>query len=363
MTRASPPRGSASVRARQIRQQLRRGLPPEVFRPDPRRGVVTLATMPVALGLAAGVVFAEPPWFVALLVAVVLSQIGIAATFVAHEALHHAVFRSRFLQDVLGWIGFGPYLIGPDTWRAWHNQAHHGATNVPELDPDMLPRRSDYERSRWARVFYHLSVGSSPWAILALPLGFSFQAQMFVWVHSARMPQLRLDRTRARRQSVVLLGGAAVVAGMLGPWAAWWVMGLPLLLMNITFMSYILTNHWLSPAGEHEDPFTSTVSVGVPAWLDGLHWRFSYHQEHHVFPSMSFRHLHRLREEIQQIDPGLSTVIPLQQALVAAWRRPPMYTEDGQGFAGPTQRGGAPVPAAASSRTHAAGVQRSMARH
>jgi fatty acid desaturase len=65
-------------------------------------------------------------------------------------------------------------------------------------------------------------------------------------------------------------------------------------------MSFILTNHSLSPRVEINDPLVSGLSVTTPRWIDWLTLRFGFHVEHHLFPGMSSRHAWRVRELLRR---------------------------------------------------------------
>ena len=62
---------------------------------------------------------------------------------------------------------------------------------------------------------------------------------------------------------------------------------LPMMMANATVMSYIATNHMLRPLVDSDDPLDNTLSLRTHWLVDALHWRFSHHVEHHLFPAMS----------------------------------------------------------------------------
>ena len=87
------------------------------------------------------------------------------------------------------------------------------------------------------------------------------------------------------------------------PWTVWisllFIMGpgkwlfayvIPLLIANFIVMAYIATNHRLNPIVPVNDPLANCLSVTVPRWVDVLHFNFSYHTEHHLFPAMSSKY-------------------------------------------------------------------------
>jgi len=71
---------------------------------------------------------------------------------------------------------------------------------------------------------------------------------------------------------------------------------LPLIVANTIVMSFILTNHNLSPLSPVNDPLVNSLSVTLPRSLEWLTLDFGFHVEHHLFPTMSARHGRVVRE-------------------------------------------------------------------
>jgi fatty acid desaturase len=326
--RASSPRRDAG---QALRAALRRAMPPGAFEPQPLRGVVGLATVPAMVGLGWLVVCGDLPLAANLLLSLVLGQLFVVVGFAAHEALHHSVFRARLLEDVLGWIGFAPFLVTPGTWRAWHVQAHHAAPNVPDLDPDAMGTLEELRSSRLARWVHAVTPGSRHWAsTVSLAFLFTLQGQLFLWHYSGqpRFRKLRFARRKERAYTLALAAGWAALAWALGPRAALHLILLPMIVGNATLMAYIVTNHWLRPRHpKPDDPFVNTMSVKTHPLVDLLHLNFSYHQEHHIFPSMSPRFAPRLRQELRGLDPSASVVVPHGRALRGVFRTPALYLD------------------------------------
>ena len=86
-------------------------------------------------------------------------------------------------------------------------------------------------------------------------------------------------------------------------------------------MSYIFTNHFLNPLSHEADPVRGTTSVIVPAWVDRFHWNFSYHTEHHVFPTMNSDYYPALSCELARRFPGEYQRIPMGEAWRRLWQR------------------------------------------
>lgn len=324
---------------RWLRSELRRVMPPESFQPQPQRGIVAFGLVPVMVVLMWAAGSGRLPWWACLLISFALGQMVTAVGLAAHEALHHAVFRSRALESLLGWVGFSPFLVTPGNWRAWHVQAHHSAANVLVRDPDILPRQSEWRTQWFAKVFHAMSPGSGTLlSFVSFSFFFTAQGQAFLWHHS-RLPQFKhvhMHRTRERVLTVLVMLGWVAVGWWMGPMGALYALILPLLIGNITLMIYIATNHWLLAAHEESDnPFVNTASVATHPVMDWLHYNFSHHQEHHIFPAMSPKFAPLLRKHLRELNPEASQVYPHLHALRMLYRRPALYAEDGQSLMAP----------------------------
>ncbi|RKH49646.1 fatty acid desaturase family protein [Corallococcus llansteffanensis] len=329
---------------KRLRSELRRALPPEAFERQPLRGLVALGLVPVMAALIYVLGTRSLPDWACLLIALVLGQLITAVGLAAHEALHHSVFHSRAMEDLIGWVGFAPFLVTPGNWRAWHVQAHHSAANVLVRDPDVLPRQTDWHTQGFAKLFHAMSPGSGHWlSFISFSVFFTAQGQAFLW-HHCRLPafqHVHLHRARERVLTLLLAAGWGALGWVLGPRAAFYALVLPLFIGNISLMIYIATNHWMQPASEETDnPFVNTASVETHPVLNWLHFNFSYHQEHHIFPAQSPKYAPLLRKHLRQLNPRASIVYPHRHALRMLFRRPALYSADGQTLLG---RDGTPV--------------------
>src|SRR5204862_6701569 len=90
---------------------------------------------------------------------------------------------------------------------------------------------------------------------------------------------------------------------------------MPLLVANVIVMSFILTNHGLSPRVSINDPLVSGLSVTGPRWLEWVTLKFGYHVEHHLFPAMSSRHARSVRTLLRRHWPARHQSLPLHSAL------------------------------------------------
>ncbi len=307
---------------------LRPDLPASAFAPATSR--LALLPLYVALIVAATLAVAQGwvPWPVVPLLSIVIGVAFACLTFVGHEAVHGAIVRGRVARQLVGWLGFLPFAVSPRLWAGWHDRVHHSIANVPE-DPDMYPTLAEYKANGLIRfVVDAFSMGAKRWrGALSLVLGFTVQS-----AHQLAMSRQRGFLTeRAFRLALgeTLLGVAVwtTVAILVGPLAFLFVFVIPLLIANSIVMSFILTNHSLSPRVEINDPLVSGLSVTAPRWIEHLTLQFGYHVEHHMFPAMSSRHAGKVRTLLRKHWPTRYQSMPLTSALGQLHRTARVYKD------------------------------------
>jgi fatty acid desaturase len=309
-------------------REIRRDLPAGAFEPATSRlalvpahlAVIAFATIVIALGWL-------PLWLAPLLSLAIGVSFSVL-TFVAHEAVHGGILRGRNSRRWLGWIGFLPFTLSPRLWAAWHDRVHHANANITE-DPDMYPTLAEYEQSGRIRFFVRaFSLGGRRWrGALSLLLGFTVQsAHQLI---AARKRGFLTGRALAWAFVETLAGVAiwGVVAALVGFVPFLFVYVVPLLVANAIVMSFILTNHGLSPRVEINDPLVSGLSVTAPRWIEWLTLKFGYHVEHHLFPAMSSRHARSVRDVLRERWPLRYQSMTLRAALAELHRTARVYKD------------------------------------
>jgi len=274
--------------ANDVRRRIRADLPAAVFAPRPRRALWFVPLLATVAAAMTTLIVVRPAWYWSLALSLVIGQCFASMGFLAHEALHGALVRPAWLQTLLGYLGFGPVGVSPHLWRVWHNQVHHGHTNQGNADPDGFGTLRRYERAPSTRFVARLAPGSGHWASwFFLGYWFTFHGQVVLWIQSRYMRSFaRLNRRRAKLDTFAAAACWAVLAVLAGRQVVF-VMVVPVVVGNAIVMSYIATNHFLRPQTRVDDPVANSMSVDVPRWVDRLHFNFSHHVEHHLFPRMS----------------------------------------------------------------------------
>ena len=309
--------------------ELKRDVPASVFKPARSRlawlpihvAIVALATTVIAGGWGG--------WPIALLLVPVIGHSFAGLAFLAHETLHGAVVRTRWLRYAVGWLGFLPFVVSPRLWVAWHNKVHHGHTGQTGVDPDAYPTLTEYRESRLVRVVTdHLSLGRRRWGgYLSLLFGFSFQSAQVLVKAGAVAQMSRREHWCALGESALGVAVWTTLALLIGGWGFLFAFALPLVVANVLIMSFILTNHSLSSLTEVNDPLMNSLSVTVPRFYDWTTLRFGFHVEHHIFPSMSSRHAPRLRQAILARWPDCYQSMPILRALKQVIRTARVYKQ------------------------------------
>jgi fatty acid desaturase len=307
---------------------LRLDLPAAAFEPATSRllfvpchvAVIVVATIAVARGWV--------PWPVVPVVSLLIGASFACLTFVAHEAAHGGIVRSRAARYAVCWIGFLPFLLSPRLWMAWHDRVHHANANAV-TDPDMYPTLAEYRASKRVRFFVDaFSLGGRRWrGALSLVLGFSIQSahQLVAARRYGFLTTLPWARAIAETAFAATLWGS--LAWLVGGVAFIFVFVAPLLVANAIVMAFILTNHSLSPRVAINDPLVSGLSVTVPRWMEWITLRFGYHVEHHLFPAISSRHARQVRDLVRQRWPERYQSMSLRRALGELHRTARVYKD------------------------------------
>jgi fatty acid desaturase len=181
----------------------------------------------------------------------------------------------------------------------------------------MYPTLAEYQGERRARIMAdHFGLGRRRLGGAA-SLMFGLSGQYIQVMLSARRCGI-LPRHLHRRAILESLMGVAVwaaVAALVGATAFVFVFVLPLIVANVIVMTFIVTNHNLSPLLPVNDPLVNSLSVTLPRVLEWLTLDFGFHVEHHLFPTMSTRHGRVVREVLRARFPERYQSLPLFTAI------------------------------------------------
>ncbi len=314
---------------RQLRDQLKAELPKDTFTPE-RWRLIWFAPL-IALLIACWYALSQwnLPWYLCLAISLIIGNTFGSLGFLSHEVSHGAMGIQGRWKNLFAGIGFAPFLVTPDFWHRWHNLAHHGNTNMGDKDPDSFGTLKRYERDPRQKKLLKLAPGSGTWySYLFLFYSFTLHSQAVLWLQTKHRSEFAgFDRPRAIRQMFALLAFWVVLGFILGAKAALFGLLIPHLVGNAVIQSYILTNHFLRPQTDINNPIDNSMSLKSWPILDKLHFNFSHHVEHHLFPRMPMNKAPRLRQWFLDNMPERYVCPPHSVALKYLYATPKVYAD------------------------------------
>ena len=215
-----------------------------------------------------------------------------------HECVHYTVFRTRWLNDLVGNI-CGFIIILPHQFFRYEHCDHHTHTQIVGDDPEMVPMPQTY--------------GQYIWYLSAIPYWRTKLTELLR--HS--MGRLTADERRFTPKSAekvvfgearlmvafyVVVFGAMAVSGW---WVPLWFWLIPLILGEPVMRFIRMTEHVGRPTVAQMSDNTRTNLVSLP-WRF-LSWNMNYHAEHHYVASVPFHALPKLHEKLRDhvhVEPG-----------------------------------------------------------
>ena len=315
-------------------KELRNALPEEAFEPAPKRLIILFVH---AVLVACGFYFAgHTKSAMALILFGTIAGHSLAAIgFLSHELTHGVIIRNKqflFFAEKFFW---GIALVSPTMWRRAHNQTHHPYLNTPK---DCDRRFLETEKTtfhRWYVFLIYPNAEMFPWN----PLIWTYMNLYFlrntiaVFLNGGKcipivpaMPCYRKGDGRKVMLDVLFILAIFCMLFFVGGFSLIRfseMIVVSQLVASIIVMAYIFTNHMLNPITTESDAIGGSTSVIVPAWLDWLHTHYSYHTEHHVFPTLNSDYYPQLSLLLQKRFPDKYRRIPIRDAWRQLWKTPP----------------------------------------
>jgi fatty acid desaturase len=326
-----------------LRQLLRRELSSEAFRRSPERIIVAVAITAAIAATSFLLAFQLAPPLLGPLLSVICGGLYASLFFLGHEAGHGSILKSRSGRHVLMGIAFAVFLLSPTLWLTWHNRVHHSHANSSYRDPDNFgddethlygaPRRTlpGALHRMLIRTVLALTPGQGKWfTLFYMPVWFTIHAQVVLWLKSREGGGFAsLDRPQAISETCLMAALWISLGFHLDAWRVMLVILMPMAVANTIIMSYIMTNHLLRPLSEDPDPLTTSLSVRTHPVLDLMHFKFSHHVEHHLFPSMSSKYVGRVRAKLQQHAGDRYLAPPHLSAILLVFHTPRLHDQVG----------------------------------
>jgi fatty acid desaturase len=315
-------------------KKLRPLLPSDAFVPDPSKLAILLINLGILL-LGWGIADDIDRWPVYLLwlylpLAAIMGNSIIVLLFSSHDLMHGSVQKKSRLTYPIAFLGLSMLLMPPTQWKSLHNLVHHNNTNsLADPDRNYLYQQPD-TWGKWIQNLFVPSVEVNPlwlivgmagsWAVhnfrnLSSVLLFNDKSVDYVPAAFTVSPK---DRLKIALECLGILGIHLGVLFYLefNPIKVALAYILPIAIGHAGAMFYIYTNHMGCRMTSINDPLINSASLRVPKIFDLLHFNFSHHTEHHIFPSINSNYYPMVQELLQIHYPDQMNLIDAGEA----WR-------------------------------------------
>jgi fatty acid desaturase len=315
-------------------KKLRPLLPSDAFEPDRSKLAILLINLGILL-LGWGIADNLDRWPVYLLwlylpLAAIMGNSIIVLLFSSHDLMHGSVQKKSRLTYPIAFLGLSMLLMPPTQWKSLHNLVHHNNTNsLADPDRNYLYQQPD-TWGKWIQNLFVPSVEVNPlwlivgmagsWAVhnfrnLSSVLLFNDKSVDYVPAAFTVSPK---DRLKIALECLGILGIHLGVLFYLefNPIKVALAYILPIAIGHAGAMFYIYTNHMGCRMTSINDPLINSASLRVPKIFDLLHFNFSHHTEHHIFPSINSNYYPMVQELLQIHYPDQMNLIDAGEA----WR-------------------------------------------
>ena len=302
-------------------------LPAHYFERTPYRMVYGPIFLALNILLVLAVLQLDMHWTLKVLAGFLIGQFNAGMAFISHETSHGQHIADKNAQDLFVLFAFAPFLVSPTYWRFWHNRLHHGNTQYILKDPDAFPTMTVYKQSKFMQRLFDWTPGAGTIrSYFYFFFWFSFQAflnQAYMRFGNKMWEEMKHNRVTAEFIFQILLIGSYVY--FVGSAAPLYLIVIPFMVQNYTIMSYISTNHNISPLTKINDPLANSLTVTTNRLSDLVHLNFGYHTEHHIFPRMSGAYTKKVHFELKKMFPETYQYMPKSQALKLLYSTPRIY--------------------------------------
>ena len=207
-----------------------------------------------------------------------------------HECVHYTVFRTRWLNDLVGNI-CGLVIMLPNRFFRYEHCDHHTYTQINGHDPELIPLPMTIKG-------YLLYISSIPyWKAKFTELGRHCAGRMTE--AEKRFTPKEEYQTVFWEARLMALFYLAILAFcyVQGFWAPVWYWWLPVVLGEPFMRAIRMTEHVGRPMIPDMKENTRSNLIGLP--LRFLCWNMNYHAEHHYASSVPFHALPKLHRKLE----------------------------------------------------------------
>ncbi|MBS0124067.1 fatty acid desaturase family protein [Thetidibacter halocola] len=209
---------------------------------------------------------------------------------IQHECVHYTVFRTRWLNDLVGYI-CGLVIILPNRFFRYEHCDHHTYTQLTGEDPEQIPMPKTLGEYLWY-------ISSVPyWRAKFQELG-RHAAGRLTEVERGFIPKEEHHTIFLEARLMLAFYASILLACVVFDWwAPLWFWLIPLFLGEPVMRFIRMTEHVGRPA--IRDMKENTRSNMVSAPMRFLCWNMNYHAEHHYASSVPYHALPRLHDKLK----------------------------------------------------------------
>lgn len=278
-----------------------------------------------SLGILAFLIFYFNKWHTTLIFGLLLSVVCIQFSYLGHEAGHRAISRNRFWNDAVGQISFSAITgVSFSSWVKSHNE-HHAHPNHEDNDPDVkdgIPFSFTEKKARQRSGFAKMITRHQ--TMLLLPALFTF---VFIKRHIYAKPVLKdrsyVDLVFLSLHYLFFFGLVTYFIGILQAILLYCIISM---MMGFFFGFSFLPNHLGMPILNGSEDLSylkkqvlTSRDVKGNFLLNFISGGLNYQIEHHLFPTLSRKHLPKAKIIIKEFCSEKS--IPYKDdSLYTAWK-------------------------------------------
>ncbi len=327
-------------------KKLRPFLPSDAFEPDPSKLAILFINLGI-LVLGWGIAAHLDRWSIYLLwlylpLAAIMGNSIVVLLFSSHDLMHGSVQRKSRWTYPIAFLGLSMLFMPPTQWKTLHNLVHHNHTNsLKDPDRNYLYQQPD-TWGKWIQNLFVPSVEVKPlWLIVGMAgswLVHNFRNVTSVLLFNnksvdyvpAAFTVSAKDRRAIALECLGIVGIHLTILVYLEfhPLKLALAYFLPIAIGHAGAMFYIYTNHMGCRMTDINDPLINSASVRVPRIFDLLHFNFSYHTEHHIFPSINSDYYPMVQKLLQIHYPDRLNLIDAGEAWQLLMQTPRHYKDE-----------------------------------
>ena len=239
--------------------------------------LISVALVVFTLTLQVSALVLHWPWYVAIVVLLLLREVGL----VEHNHVHLAIFRSRFLNALLGWMCHLSDGVPLETYRIHHVASHHRYNN-----------RFDANGRDWSSIY-----GFQGTRLPERPVNKAYYVAAFPWLaHGESLIwYLRAPRSRPTRgfiTSMLIVGPASALLAWLNPvgFITFFLVPWTIAIFGMGFNNY--EQHYACKMTNEYDSSNNFINF----FQTVLSFNAGYHVAHHHSPQLHWSLLRRQHE-------------------------------------------------------------------